>query len=463
MYQRDQQDIEMKIRDPDRIIIEKITKKKLIVKSPDNHDKAPINYSGNHNNSAVKSQVNHDKSPGYQFDMKNMMVTQRIKPIDLKHEAKPKADAKSLKHHIPRFEEVNVFWDAGVPMPDMGPPPPKDYNFHIDTDKDSPAAMQKRQRIVVQNNVTVASGSRFAVISCVPEKLDQHLNYAFNLPMIVYFWQRLGFRTVAILIGSEDAWMARRTTALILQQLRATDAIVVFLDVADKHGIMMAQVGRLFVPLILEWHNRGDIYLVVSDADLFPLMHGVYDLPAQKKILALNSECCGNFKHDGYSYKMLPMCNIGMNVSTWCEVMRFHPDDRLLMPEQMVEYVATEMGEVARTAVSKGENDGWYLDQHLVSVRLAQWAVEHSSDEIAYIRRDTGRDRIDRDWGWNPYVTHHIKDAHLFGQIFKPGVWERLRPLMYTYFDIKSDIGQRIENYRDQFLKIYLNSTSEIS
>jgi len=60
-----------------------------------------------------------------------------------------------------------------------------------------------------------------------------------------------------------------------------------------------------------------NLYLVTSDADLWPISSSVYDLPDGVDVLSLNSYCCGSFKHGTQTYHMLPMANIGARLATW--------------------------------------------------------------------------------------------------------------------------------------------------
>jgi len=60
-----------------------------------------------------------------------------------------------------------------------------------------------------------------------------------------------------------------------------------------------------------------DVYLITSDADLWPISSSIYDLPAGVDVLALNAFCCGTFRHRSETYRMMPMANIGARVATW--------------------------------------------------------------------------------------------------------------------------------------------------
>ena len=94
---------------------------------------------------------------------------------------------------------------------------------------------------------------------------------------------------------------------------------------------MTVKVSRIFaVNLLLaalsgcEW-NREDVvamtvynlYVVTSDADLWPISSSAYDLADGVDVLSLNAFCCGTFKHRDNVYQMIPMANVGARAHTW--------------------------------------------------------------------------------------------------------------------------------------------------
>ena len=93
--------------------------------------------------------------------------------------------------------------------------------------------------------------------------------------------------------------------------------------------ILTAKVSRIFAANLLlkaatavsenEWNRdvMDNVYLVTSDADLWPISSSAYDLPDGVDVLSLNAFCCGTFKHGTSMYQMVPMANIGARVATW--------------------------------------------------------------------------------------------------------------------------------------------------
>ena len=91
---------------------------------------------------------------------------------------------------------------------------------------------------------------------------------------------------------------------------------------------LVLQVSRIFAVNLLHkaatlGGSRWDcdvmdnVYVVTSDADLWPISSTAFDLPFGADILSLNAFCCGNFKHRSKTYRMIPMSCVGARVSTW--------------------------------------------------------------------------------------------------------------------------------------------------
>ena len=260
---------------------------------------------------------------------------------------------------------------------------------------------------------------KYAVFSSTTSNREA-LGFAFYLPLTVLSWHRIGFRSIIILVGNKEKWYADEVLHYILECILDLNSYVIFLEPREERSVMISQVSRIFTANILQTLHPSltDYYLVTSDSDLWPIMHGIYDLPANKSILSLNSECCGYFTHRGANYKMLPMSNIGMRGSTWREVtsrFSFSPTN----VEEIITFLLREFGSVAIQAVEKGENLGWYQDQRSLSILVAEWVKVHPSS-VKYVPRNVGDDRIDRS-SWNPRTLERIIDAHLLEKAFIPG------------------------------------------
>ncbi len=305
-------------------------------------------------------------------------------------------------------------------------------------------------------NVPVASVGRYAVLGCAVH--NRNYNYVFPLPIDVLTWSRAGFGTIVILVGKLQEWLSDAVLKHTLVALIDTNATIVFLPSKRQHAVMLSQVARIFVAKLFPWDTMEDTYIITADSDIWPINGPFYMLPRDKKIVSLNSDCCGEVRHKGRPYKMLPMCNIGMTIATWREVMNFKDNHVIQDSQDIIDYFAAEFGPVVDGPVEKGENQGWFLDQTMISIRIFDWAEKHNFSLVDYVRRDTGRDRIDRTYGWWPWRLSGRNDAHILEQGYKPGVWERLMPLLHLL--LTEQQCSYLQQYRTHFLQAVFRTNS---
>ena len=297
-------------------------------------------------------------------------------------------------------------------------------------------------------------GKKYAVFSAAFGTKNA-LNYAFDLPLTALAWKRIGYESLVVLVGSIQQWKSSELFDQVLSYLRQKASVVIFLEAEPQNAVMLSQVLRLFVSsFIPELSNLGvdDVYLVTSDADLWPLQKEYYDLTSNKSILSTNSDCCGSFKHNDEAYKMLPMANIGMNVNTWLNVTkRFKLSPRSV--DEVLEYFSREFGSLAKESVVKGENDGWYMDQRMISILISDWMKKSGDSGVHLVPRNTGLDRIDRS-GWLVTSLQGKLDSHILENIYEPKQWSRMTPLLKLMYGGESDEFQWCTQYAEDIQMI---------
>ena len=131
--------------------------------------------------------------------------------------------------------------------------------------------------------------------------------------------------------------------------------------------------------MIFIYIGHPDDYLISGDADQWPLARHFFIRPPGKDLVLVHAQhCCGNFAHKGKEYQMFPMGNIGATVSTWREIIN---DGRLELAKDaksILSYYEDEYGAVVRQPVKFASKE-WYYDQHLVSIRIAQWIQRYKT------------------------------------------------------------------------------------
>ena len=300
----------------------------------------------------------------------------------------------------------------------------------------------------------IVDSRKYAVYGATTQQ-GHHFGHAFYLPLTAKAWHRIGFHSIVVLIGTIEYWYSDPLSQHVLSHLRHQNASVVFLQSTQESDIMLSQVSRIFISNLLKnnIHIVGNPYLVTSDADIWPLDQMMYDLPNNKQIHSLNSECCGRFLHNGKHYKMIPMANIGMKLNTWIQVTvrdGLNPSS----PSEIIRYLYKEFGEVALHRVQKGDNLGWYLDQQTISVLIQDYATKIGNHEIInYVPRNVGADRLDRS-GWDPRQFGNKVDVHLPEEPFLSRNFGRILPLLnLLYGEEQSDLNWCID-YFEKFQHI---------
>ena len=120
--------------------------------------------------------------------------------------------------------------------------------------------------------------------------------------------------------------------------------------------------------------------------------------------------------------------------------------------------VVREFGPVALRPVHKGANVGWFLDQMMVSLLVAEWSKRHGADSVKLTPRDVGVDRLDRN-AWGPGDAAGIADkvdAHLPGSAYLPGVWAQIVPLVTQLYGFETDRFYWCMDYYDSFQKLFV-------
>ncbi len=275
--------------------------------------------------------------------------------------------------------------------------------------------------------------------------------YAFNAPLAVRAWKRIGYDSIVFIVGESKEWRTRDILKHIYAELISLDPVIIFLETKQDNEILVSQICRLFAANFFTWKNPGGTQLVTSDADLWPLNAAMYGLPEGKHIMSLNSDCCGTFDHKGHILRLLPLGSIVADVTTWKQIMNVHGFSPRSV-EEMLHYFFREFGPIALERTKKVEYIGWYLDQRMVSLRISDW-IMNNSESVQFVPRDVGRDRIDSNY-WMPYSIYSRNDVHLLPDTYKPGVWEKLRPLIRLMYS-KEEEYQVVE-YREAFMRLYM-------
>lgn len=305
-------------------------------------------------------------------------------------------------------------------------------------------------RLRTSSEVLTPKSQMFAVYGCTtPLKTDY--NYVFYLPLTALAWQRVGFRSLVILVGSKAQWLKTPVLRHVLTSLEERHAVVVFLESPAQNAIMLSQVSRLFAASLHKFQDND--YLLTTDSDLWPFHGPLYTLPKGKHVLSLNSKCCGRFEWKGQTYQMLPMGNIGASANTWREIMADGSDVDSGLPTNskgIVKYFEQTFGDVANETVHKGGNIGWFMDQRMISIRIKEWLDKHGDQWASMVDRNVPKDRIDRA-SWRIASIASKNDTHLLVGGHKQETWKLIRPLLTQMYGQDSSEHDWCEEYFSLF------------
>lgn len=145
-------------------------------------------------------------------------------------------------------------------------------------------------------------------------------DYAFNLPLTALAWERIGFRSVVLIVGSRCEWENDPALSLVLSYLEARRAAVIFVSSPLEYRPTLSQTARAFAVNLPGFPGNGGDFLITSDSDLWPLRREHYVPRPNMDIVLVHGGCCGSFQMNNKSYPMYPMSNIGATVSTWRQI-----------------------------------------------------------------------------------------------------------------------------------------------
>jgi len=291
---------------------------------------------------------------------------------------------------------------------------------------------------------------RYAVFSCDTPDGTAHrkFDYAFYLPLTALAWERIGFKSIVVIIGKRADWTGNAILNHVLEALEWRSAVVMFVDAPPKNRRMLSQTVRLFVANMNEWAERDD-YLITSDSDLWPLRQAHFTPEVNKSLVLVHSDCCDHFNFQNKSYRMLPMGNIGANASTWRQIMNYN-HSKANDSESILNYYEEKFGPIVNEEVTFASAN-WYFDQKMISIRIQEWIDRHS-DRHVFRKSDSGYKRINRShWNINMTSLDGYFDSHLPLNGYLPETWKKIRPLIILMFGENSWQLSWADEYAQEF------------
>lgn len=213
--------------------------------------------------------------------------------------------------------------------------------------------------------------------------------YSFLLPFTVAAWKKIGWSSITIVTGTyfESEWFSSNIKPTILEV--DPHASFIWIECSAAQKVSISQIARLFAATA-KWIRFEDA-IMTSDVDLLPVSGQVYDsFATSEEMTILNADCCGKIRVGTREVVMQPMSNIYGIKRDWLSLMDIHEADLSvhLINNWMMSH---DFDTLPTSPAVKGENQVWYLDQAILSVRLST-----AENKMKKIERDTSKDRIDR-------------------------------------------------------------------
>lgn len=331
--------------------------------------------------------------------------------------------------------------------------------------------------------------SKYVVLTSAAPKKEAQFIYPFYLAITSKIWQNLGYESFIILTGNKTLWKTDSILKYITGILEKDEHITLFfLESDDKTAVLLSQVSRIFAANLVSESDfivTENSFLITSDADLWPTNSSFLNHDGKQIIATATMGVPGNFK--GCCYKYLATSCIGMNHKTWLEVMNYHDVEfsknlapmvedykngsRIQNPwngnkviplvkngGEIMNYLETEFGDLVRSGSEKPSSsqnssarNSWFIDQKLVSKRVAQWVRRNGHGFVKYGVKPDETNRLNRGKAWSRPITQEITTLHLpYGTYFENN-WSRLRLI------IQKLAGNKTVEYCDEYRKGFID------
>lgn len=253
----------------------------------------------------------------------------------------------------------------------------------------------------------------------------QHEDYSFYVPITARFWRKMGYTAAVWLYGMAEDW-TRGQDRVMLGALSVAGARYGYLG--NINGCSKALAAKLSRWCAASHHIfRPDDYLVMSDADLWPL-DAEWFKPSAAAWTFWNSDVHGSEHYHS-------ACFIGAKAGQWRRAM---VDTQTVQSDvqRLVEWEARREPDWA----------GWRSDEQFMRDKVPAFPdydkAQHKSADLTK--------RIDRaEWPRHPKA-EGMRDAHLPRPGTDDAVWRAVRPLVEQ---VIPEYRAAIEAYRNSYLE----------
>ena len=247
----------------------------------------------------------------------------------------------------------------------------------------------------------------YAAFSC--SQYTNSYDAAFYLPLTALVWERLGFKSIVILIGSRETWNRSKVHQHILHYLIQRRCELVYVENVKERSSILRDVSKLFSYRLTPLYDHA--YLISSDLNIWPLQKRFFHPSPDTSVVSTNPFCCGAFTHNNLQYHTRSSSAVGTFVSNWKMMMEgenktqpgvnleHYNNDSLSKhytvgasqtppppsERDMMGYFEAEFG----SEVHKRDRKGHYKwDERMLSIRMDELARKHGIDRLYLVDRE---------------------------------------------------------------------------
>ena len=268
----------------------------------------------------------------------------------------------------------------------------------------------------------------------------ENVFYAWFAPITSLLWMEvMKWKPVYIFVYRAESDIGP-VFKYIIKHVKAAGAEVIKIrnTLPEPHYLrsMVVSTSR-FVVSCRDW--PGNPYMLISDGDMWPMSTEIFNQQTSVErlvhILWPKTYVVGK--------SVIPACYVGMNLSTWREIMHITKGD------DMLQTIAGLRNLVGNGSLSK--NAQWGVDQKVFTKRLYHW--RGFPQNVHFYPHDRSEDRLDRALMSKRFTWHPgLLDAHLLRPGFTPQHWPQLRQLAALF--LNEERMKWVDAYTERFCRL---------
>ena len=274
----------------------------------------------------------------------------------------------------------------------------------------------------------------YSVFSIAVNNKTTGLDYQFYAPLTALAWNRVGFSSILVVCLPMENGSLPNSPLLnhVLSSTLEQGAFILLMVTEPMNVVTMSQVSRLTAPSIVGMlvPRAANVYMLTTDADLWPINISAYLMPSNMKIHSRNPLRSKQISMNNttYTYYNFAFSFVGMRVKTWKQVLTTSKGNSLpTNVSGLIKFLNQEIGNVTLTN-DRRAGHGWFTDQKILSHLLNEWMYTYGEDKFHFNQvRGHRLDRI----GWKPRTLEGLTDAHLVANPSSNSTWNlQLLPLL---------------------------------